>query len=149
MTCGFSHPIKTDVHVQPWGLVSYRSVRSLFKTESEIIFPSTISPPPFHAKVYLPANCCCPSGPAGLLTSPLLRHPSGMLATMSALMLPTTATVATMGGTPAPHMPLLALPPKPSLDGKLSFVANKSGTLHAVPCIHSNHNLLDLHCCRC
>ena len=109
-----------------WGLIF-----TTVKTESDILFPSAISPPPFHAKVYLPANCCCPSGPAaGLLTSPLLRHPSGMLATMSALMLPTTATVAAVGAAPAPHVPLLAVPPKPILDGtkfSSSNVTNKSG----------------------
>lgn len=115
--------------------------RERVKTESDVLFPSALSPPPFNAKVYLPANCCCPpGGAAGLLTSPLLRHPSGMLATMSALMLPTTATVATMGAAPGQHIPLLAVPTsKPIYEGQHKMFAtstNKSGMFICTLQIH-------------
>ncbi|OXA43989.1 Nucleolysin TIA-1, partial [Folsomia candida] len=115
-------------------LVGHTACLKIAKTDSDLLFPSSaLSPPQFHAKVYLPANCCCPSGPAaGLLTSPLLRHPSGMLATMSALMLPTTASVAHMGATAPSHMPLLAVGPntKHGLDGLKSPSGSKSEHYH-------------------
>ncbi|ODN06568.1 Nucleolysin TIAR [Orchesella cincta] len=55
---------------------------------------------------------------------------------MSALMLPTTATVASVGASPAPHLPLLAAPPKQSIEASkinnssVSSLTNKSEHYH-------------------